>query len=896
VKHPRTASGRSIAGFPGDRNIDHSGRSLHDRVDHWFYRRSWIQTEVPGVASIDSARWVIFMDRTGLGKQISAQLRGAAHRVIEVNPGNSFTRLGKGQYLIRPGSRTDYDALVADILKRGGPPQKIVHLWSVTNGSSQASLVETLNSSFYSLLHLAQALGARKLSGIDIAVISNHLQSVSGEPTTGPARATLLGPTKAIPKLFPGITCRSIDCDPIGQGTSYVALQIITEHCAPFNSPVVAYRSDERWIETLERMEFRGHAKRGRLKREGVYLITGALGDLGLAVAEHLARDFQARLVLVDRAPFPPPGEWQEELQNSGTPERRKQVIRKLLQIRSLGSEVIVICADVAQSDEIKQAVEHARQKFGNISGVVHAASSAEEKPFQSNMRESAASLLNQRIKGTLLLEDVLGAASLDFLALFSSAGSLDPSAGQIDSAAEGAFFDAFATSRPDARAVAIHWGLWRKVSQNRNTNVELRNSVGASSMASDQEDWIESEDAFGITPRLGAAAFARLLSSDTPPTVVVSPENPLEKTPTAKPTLERGAPKLTSREVEAALIAWWQRLLSVDRASLDDDFFELGGDSLLGSRLFGNIKKRYGLNLGLATLFEARTIRQLAQRILQASGSSHDCPRPWSPLVPIQPKGALPPVYVISGLSGNVIKFHSLAFHLGEDQPMYGLLPRGLDGKDSYHARIEDMAADYVEAIRTMQPEGPYHLVGYSFGGIVAFEVAQQITAQRGQVGVLGLFDATEWHYMNKVQGSLGLSKRLKQWGEHLEAILLSEDRVGYTKVLVGEKSSKIKSRLFPTKGRPLSRKIGSIEENNSYAAESYHPKVYPGKLTLFRCTKREVHQGDDPFMGWGEFAGGGTEVYPVPSTHFTILKGAGAKVLADNLRSCLKRESSQS
>ena len=226
----------------------------------------------------------------------------------------------------------------------------------------------------------------------------------------------------------------------------------------------------------------------------------------------------------------------------------------------------------------------------------------------------------------------------------------------------------------------------------------------------------------------------------------------------------------------------------------------------------------------------------------------------------------------------------------------MYGLLPRGLDGKDSYRTRVEDMAADYVQAVRTLQPEGPYHLVGYSFGGIVAFEVAQQIAAQGGQIGLLGLFDTIEWRYLEKVDKSLRPAVRFEVIREHLQTIVFGKNRVDYLKKLVTAKLQHTKYRLFHALGRPLPQKVGAIEEVNFYAGAAYCPRTYSGKLTLFRSTKRFIGEGDDEFLGWGALAAGGVEVHHVPSTHFNILKEPGVKVLAEELKTCLDREFVQS
>ncbi len=409
----------------------------------------------------------------GARDEVAIQVQGAAHEVIEVTPGDAYKRSGRRQYTIRPGVREDYDALLADLAGRNASPRKIVHLWSVRDGAARPSLDDQLDLSFYSLLFLAQAIGEQDLSDVDIAVVSDRLQSVADEPVADPVAATLLGPTRVIPKELPGIACRSIDVDLTSQGLAQVAVQILAEHCAPFGDPVVAIRPGERWVEDVERVVLHADSRpaAARLKPRGVYLITGGLGDIGLAIAERLARDFEARLVLLGRTPLPPVGEWRDALEEAGIPERVKQRIRKLIEIESLGGEILALSCDVCSRDDLRRSIEAARTRFGPIDGVIHAAGAIEDGPLQLKSRESASRVLAPKVGGTLALVDVLremtasdGGGATGFLAMFSSVSSATAPAGQVDYAAANAFLDAFAAGRREAGVVAINWGPWRDV------------------------------------------------------------------------------------------------------------------------------------------------------------------------------------------------------------------------------------------------------------------------------------------------------------------------------------------------------------------------------------------------------------------------------------------------
>ena len=307
--------------------------------EQWFHRRVWKKSPAEKTASADHACWLLFLDETGLGREISKQLKTSGHEVLEVVVGDKYKRRGAGSYAIRPGVRDDYDELLKDIVKREHPPTRIIHLWPVTGATAGRSLDQTLDLSFYSLLFLAQAWGDQDLGAVEIACVSNGLQSVSGENVVEPARAALLGPVRVIPKEFPGVFCRSIDLDRNIQDLRRTASDIIAECSLRSADSCVAYRQSERWVETFESTNLRTQTSGTRLREKGVYLIVGGLGGIGLVVAEHLARTVHARLVLVGRTPLPPASEWQAVLDkpNGANGARARQKIAKLREIESLG-------------------------------------------------------------------------------------------------------------------------------------------------------------------------------------------------------------------------------------------------------------------------------------------------------------------------------------------------------------------------------------------------------------------------------------------------------------------------------------------------------------------------------------------------------------------------------
>jgi acyl carrier protein len=192
-----------------------------------------------------------------------------------------------------------------------------------------------------------------------------------------------------------------------------------------------------------------------------------------------------------------------------------------------------------------------------------------------------------------------------------------------------------------------------------------------------------------------------------------------------AKPEVQGTFMKARS-VLEMQLVNVWERLLNVQRVGTQDNFFELGGTSLLAVRLFNEIEKLTGKSLPIEVLFRAPTIEQLADILRQEGWST-----PWSSLVPIQPAGSRLPLFCTHARTGHILFLRDLPRHLGPDQPVYGLQAQGLDGKEPPRSRVEDMAADYIKEIRSLQPEGPYLLAGMCLGGMIAFEMAQRLQAQ---------------------------------------------------------------------------------------------------------------------------------------------------------------------
>jgi amino acid adenylation domain-containing protein len=339
---------------------------------------------------------------------------------------------------------------------------------------------------------------------------------------------------------------------------------------------------------------------------------------------------------------------------------------------------------------------------------------------------------------------------------------------------------------------------------------------------------------------------------------------------PSATDAAVEDRPSAPKDSLESQLVKLWESILGKRPIGVQQNFFELGGHSLLAIRLMHRMEQMFGKKLPIATLLHAPTIEQLANVLRQEGYPS------WSSLVPIQPTGTKPPMFCVHGAGGAVIVYRELAQHLEPDQPIYGLQAQGLDGKQTRLTRVEDMAAHYLKEIRGIQPEGPYFLGGLSFGGTVAYEMAQQLHAQGEQVGLLFLFDT----FPGKHETNSDLLRKLWRMPRH--------DQFDYIKrkTLLFQQNfgKRIYSHLLPPA-------LKDVRAGINQAGMQYTLRPYSGTVTLFRATERSLRGVRDAYAGWKDLAIGGLEIFEIPGGHVSILAEPQVRVLAQHLKACLER-----
>ncbi|MEL7038999.1 MAG: condensation domain-containing protein [Cyanobacteria bacterium J06592_8] len=333
--------------------------------------------------------------------------------------------------------------------------------------------------------------------------------------------------------------------------------------------------------------------------------------------------------------------------------------------------------------------------------------------------------------------------------------------------------------------------------------------------------------------------------------------------------------------EIEIQLTQIWQQLFGLEQIGIHDNFLELGGHSLLAARLCAVIETTFDQHLPLAGIFQAPTIAQLAS-ILRDEKSTELS----ETLIPIQPHGTQIPIFAIHVLGKSCSFYRPMAQYLGLDQPIYGL--RTLSSTIGEQASVEEIAGIYVKELQKFYPQGPYLLSGVSFGGLVAYEMAQQLTAQGQQVAMLVMFDT--------YSPGTSLKQLYKRLGRHAEILgdNLRKDGLNYVgKRVMGrlQKNQRNIQLMLHKSQATESQMPEDLREQQMIAAgwkraRDYKAQAYPGKIIFFRPL-----EWIEALDTWEKLAQGGLEVYEVPGGHISMLEEPNVQVLVEKLKNCIQR-----
>ncbi|HRY16136.1 MAG TPA: SDR family NAD(P)-dependent oxidoreductase, partial [Candidatus Competibacteraceae bacterium] len=589
------------------------------------------------------------------------------------------------------------------------------------------------------LFRLGQALAAQPLTVAHphLVVVTHDSEAVGDETPRLPYGAACRGLAKVMGRENPGlaVTCLDLSRADLLEVRTDAGQRLAAESGAlPFAT--VAWRGDQRYQPQLLRQSLPAPAE-PPFRIGGTYLIIGGAGGLGFTVAQYLARNYQARLVLVGRRPVDP------------------EIQARLDELRAMGGEALYLQGDVADLSAMRAVCREVHDRWGRLHGVIHAAAVLRDGLLARLSEADFIAVLRPKLAGTVALALALSEGEPpDWLALFSSTASLTANPGQGNYTAASVGQDAIGLALPVLLNIPVrvtNWGYWGEMGVAANATVQrLATTQGIGAIQADEGLPTLERILAGETHQIAVlkampSVLARMgveegVASRTTPALRATPPYPREGMHT---------PELLEQLVRAAL----REVLKVDEEDLDEHtpFEQYGVDSLIAIGVLQCLERQTG-PLPKTLLFEYRTIAELVtwleQRATPQPGvvpqtAEASEPLPAASILAIRATGSQPASFWVHSVVGEIAWVARLAEALGEEWPVYGFPARALRDQASPFATLEAMAAAYVAAVRQTQPHGPYLLGGYSFGGAVAFEMARQLLDQGEKIQGLLLLDA---------------------------------------------------------------------------------------------------------------------------------------------------------
>jgi len=922
-----------------------SGNS--NTLPDWFFRKSWRPRKAASLRdSLSNGTWLLFMDKLEMGARLCNELTRLGRSTITVEIGDEFARVGSHKYRIQPDNHEHYGRLFEELAHAGMTPREIVHLWTYApaqeNVPDLVPLENRLATGAYSLLEIIQQIARKVHEPLGLTVVSSNSQPADGKKDLCYDRAALRGLLKTAKLEVPLLRCRHIDLPMKSVDTES---RLLLEELRLSQPDIEVFYSDlVRMVPQLDKVSFNVQDRKGLpFKTNGMYLISGGLGGIGSAIAKYLLTQYGARLLLLGRTHLPEGVSRQGLLDLVG---RRLQTYRELEQAGDVCYQAVDVCDASAVADAVSRAQARWQQP---LSGVIHLAGTLTPRLLHEESKDSLAVALRTKLHGAQILSELVRSNPEAVFITASSTTSLWGTVGMASYCSANEALECLTHHQQfhGIRSYCFSWSVWDGIGMSRDYQLQsahrMRGELPISTnrginsflvgLCHDQKELIVGLDSnnFRVRRRMETGAcqkqgiyayfatndavsvqqFKSCVVTDRFSRRTVCQPVQLKELPLTEggqidriklsmrrflgvQESDRLAPPVTQIEREIAEI--WKSVLGTEHVGIHDDFFALGGHSILAVQVMATIRARLSKDLPLRILLEKPTVAHLAAA-LQTSPQS-ELP---SPLVPIQENGSRKPLFMAHPAGGNVLCYQALATELGTDQPLYGLEEAGEGSEEDLPQSLEEMATRYCHAIRDVQPVGPYLLGGYSMGGVTAFEMARQLREQGEDVLLLAILDVEAPEPGHRVaprkdsEALMALCKMLEIYTgqtvpvseEDLEG-RSAEEQVEYVFYQMQ------RGNLLPAVvDLVYFQRYVRIHRSNLDAMARYTPRQYDGRIDLFRSTETlpgigmDYPRTDDPTMGWQKYSVTPVAIHDLPGNHITMMTSPRVGVLADLLQS---------
>ncbi|CAM3026088.1 SDR family NAD(P)-dependent oxidoreductase [Legionella anisa] len=860
-----------------------SGHANRDVVmnpkSKWFYKPTWKRlSSIPKhheLISSSQDTWLIFADDTGLSDKLALRLKELQqkHLVVKINKSIQSFVISHDHVQINPFSEQSYAKLFSYLNEHHYKPTLIIHAWTVTN--DHVSYVNEFTESkifygFYSLFLLQKYLLNHYNHPLKLSVLTNGIGQITGEDIIHPEKGTVLGAVRAIPHELPQVQTLCLD---LGFKTSInpdYLIQFAQQDDHYEAEPSYALKMNALWREDIELISTPIH-NQTLIQDNEVILITGGLGGIALSIANEIAKKHQVTFVLTSRKPFVVDV---PEKEQSDLYKFQKSTIK---QIQDNGSQVDIDCIDIAEPLDTLRLIERIKQKYGTLSGIIHAAG-VEPLGLVDKSLDQLSSVLSAKVFGTENLFNALKNEKLKYFIMTSSITSFMGTVGTIEYCAANSYLDILSGSmfHPIVEHfLSINWPAWSDVGM-----AHKFNTLNKSSQSLEQLNALNSKQ--------GAEVFYTLMNQTEHHQVAVSKfdiQN-LKKKIFGKYRKNKNSIALVHENkrqlltdtditgLEEKVAQIFHEILGVEQFSKHDNFFDLGGSSLSVVQLVSKLKA-IDLFPSITDIMKNNSVFLLSNFNTVSTTEKIVVPLKINP-------NSSKNVFFIHPVGGTLILYTNMIKQLDNSYNYYGIQNINIANKVIIETdSLKKLAEKYVYEIQKIQSDGPYVLMGASLGGTLAYEMGRQLLNLGKQVSFVAMFDSwatfSEKSHDEDIFRDYMYSQMKSEFDEF--ASKLSE--------LAVENEEIIKNIC------DARWKLMTLLLNYSIQSGDVNIKIHQFKAK--QLDSFHINNINTPDNGWKKYTNLPVSSYEIDGDHISILEQPGVNQIITELNSLLSQMKSK-
>ena len=808
-------------------------------VPSWSYQPISVpsQQEATPITTLDN-NLIIFFGANKFSHHLLSTLKKMEINPIIVEASPSFYRKNFNHFLIDPANPEHYSLAFEEI--KFNSNSMIIHLFSLHNSEIKNTISEQLNLSFYSFLYSLQAYirhnGAN--SSLRYAIITTGIYKILGNETTHPVNASLLGSMRVAQLEHTNIKFKFIDIETtnIPENNNNYILSII-DSCIhdPWENNLnsIAFRQSNRY--ELDYLPIKNHKPLNRFSDNGVYLITGGLGGVAFHLCKAiLSRSKNPTFILISRGTVIDQSLWSAILSEPSHIDHEK--IKNLNTLKTLGATLHWESIDVTDLESVTKLINRYIKLCHKINGVIHAAGVAGNGLIQLKTKEKTQSVIESKLFSAYILVKALENLHLDFVVLISSIAALTGEIGQVDYAAANACLDSFSTSDlfSSKFTVSINWNTWRNIGMASDSKRPIEINFD------ERNNYISAEQGEKLFLKIMENAYQNVAISnynlDKYQFILTQNHNHFsDHTKTQRSQLNLNTHyNLPTSNTEKKMAQLWQDNLGIDSIGINDDFFIMGGHSLSALKLVDTTNKIFNKKISIQHLYKNPTIYELAKYI-----DANNDDKNINIVVELKKLGKkCPIIFFCHPISGMIYCFESFLSNWKIPVNIYGLQDPSISYEKPMYNSLMSMAESYLMAIKTVQPEGPYNLLGYSFGGTLLYEIGYMLQKNHQKVNFIALIDG---------------------W------CLFSEQ----------QKNEQHFKKVFKTNHQNLSDSLINLAWSRMELLLNHTPTKTKQNIILFKAAELldDYKAIDHPSNGWSLYTQGSILNYCIQANHHTIM-----------------------